>query len=72
MKKSIQDLINGKLISKEEIGFDQVINYLGRANKDLMVSEANFNVDGEASYNYAYLAMLRSGRWVYGKTFLYH
>jgi len=62
MKKSIQDLINKKLISQEKIGFDQIINYIERAQKDLMVAEANFSIDMEASYNYAYLSMLRSGR----------
>ena len=62
MKEAIKDLLNRRLISKEEIGFDQIINHLERAKKDIVVAEANFKIDKEASYNYSYLAMLRSGR----------
>ena len=50
------------LIKKERIGFDQVIKYINRARKDLSVAEENLKIDTEASYNYAYLAMLRTGR----------
>ncbi len=62
MKESIEGLLNRGLISKEEIGFDQIASHLKRADKDVSVAEANFDIDREASYNYAYLAMLRSGR----------
>jgi len=50
------------LLKEEAVGFDQISNYLKRANKDLSVAEANLKIDSEASYNYAYLAMLRAGR----------
>lgn len=50
------------LIKGERIGFDQVNKHLARARKDLQVAEANLKIDSEAAYNYAYLAMLRTGR----------
>ncbi|MFA6550734.1 MAG: hypothetical protein WCT36_05295 [Candidatus Gracilibacteria bacterium] len=50
------------LIKKEEIGFDQVIKHIERANIDLKVAHKNLKIDTEAAYNYAYLAMLRTGR----------
>lgn len=50
------------LIKSEAIGFDQVVKHIERARKDLRVAKANLAIDTEASYNYAYLAMLRSGR----------
>jgi uncharacterized protein (UPF0332 family) len=33
-----------------------------RARKDLVAAEANLAIDEEVTYNYAYLAMLRTGR----------
>jgi uncharacterized protein (UPF0332 family) len=62
MKQKILELENSGLISKEKINIDQVDKNMKRAFKDLLVSEANFEIDREASYNYSYLAMLRSGR----------
>lgn len=50
------------LIREEKIGFDQVIKHIDRARKDLKVAEANLDIDVEAAYSYAYLAMLRMGR----------
>ena len=50
------------LIKEEKIGFDQVIKHFERAKKDLRVAKANLEIDTEAAYNYAYLAMLRMGR----------
>jgi len=50
------------LIRRENIGFDQVIRHFDRVKKDLKVAEANLAIDAEAAYNYAYLAMLRTGR----------
>lgn len=50
------------LIKKEEIGFDQIIKHIDRANVDLKVARRNLKIDTEAAYNYAYLAMLRTGR----------
>ncbi|MDD4900880.1 MAG: HEPN domain-containing protein [Patescibacteria group bacterium] len=62
MKPLIDKLKKAKLIAEEKIGFDQIVKHLERARKDLKVAEANLKIDSEASYNYAYLAMLRSGR----------
>lgn len=62
MKNLINDLKNQGLIEKNEIGFDQIINNTNRAFKDLKVSKANLDIDSEAAFNYAYLAMLRIAR----------
>ncbi|MBI3638564.1 HEPN domain-containing protein [Candidatus Wolfebacteria bacterium] len=62
MKNFIKIYKQKNLIKEEEIGFDQVIKHLNRAKKDLRVAKANLKIDSEASYNYAYLAMLRIGR----------
>ena len=62
MKKFIDSYKQKGLIKEENIGLDQVIKHLERAKKDLHVSDANLKIDTEASYSYAYLAMLRSGR----------
>lgn len=62
MKFIIEKLERGRFIVKEKIGFDQISKHLTRARKDIMVAEANTEIDTEASYNYAYLAMLRAGR----------
>jgi len=62
MKSLIVDLESRGYISKVKIGFDQISKHIVRARKDLKVAEANLKIDSEASYNYAYLAMLRSGR----------
>ena len=62
MKKFVAEYQQKGLIKKEQIGFDQVFKHIERAKKDLQVSEANLKVDAEAAYNYAYLAMLRTGR----------
>jgi uncharacterized protein (UPF0332 family) len=62
MKDFIDSYKQRGLIKEEDIGFDQVIKHLERAKKDLLVAKANLEIDTEASYSYAYLAMLRSGR----------
>ena len=62
MKDFIESYKQKGLIKEENIGFDQVIRHLERVKKDLHVAEANLKIDTETSYNYAYLAMLRSGR----------
>lgn len=49
-------------IRGENIGFDQVIKHLKRAQKDLKISKEIISIDTEASYNYAYLGMLRAAR----------
>lgn len=62
MKSIIEQLHKRGLIEKENTGFDQVLTHIKRAHKDIQVSKANLMIDTEAAYNYAYLAMLRSGR----------
>ena len=62
MKITIDSLLNQKLITEEQIGFDQIIKHIERARQDLKVSKANLKIDSEAACNYAYLAMLRTGR----------
>jgi len=62
MKDFIESYKQKGLIREEDIGFDQTIKHLERAKKDLHAAEANLEIDTEVSYNYAYLAMLRSGR----------
>lgn len=59
---AIADLKNQGLIAEEKIGFEQITRHLERAMKDLKVAEANLKIDNEASYNYAYLALLRTSR----------
>ena len=62
MKEFVNEYIKRGLIKEEKIGFDQVSKHIVRARKDIKVAKANLPIDSEASYNYAYLAMLRSGR----------
>ncbi|MFH1780919.1 MAG: HEPN domain-containing protein [Candidatus Nealsonbacteria bacterium] len=62
MKSTIDNLKKQGFIEQENIGFDQVSKHINRAYKDLKVAKANLNIDSEASYNYSYLAMLRTGR----------
>lgn len=62
MKEFIKKYKQEGLIREEKIGFDQVVRHIERARKDLRVAKANLKIDTEASYNYAYLAMLRAGR----------
>lgn len=62
MKDFIKKYKQKGLIREEKIGSDQVARHIGRARKDLKVAKANLKIDAEASYNYAYLAMLRAGR----------
>ncbi|MCE1248590.1 MAG: HEPN domain-containing protein [Firmicutes bacterium] len=49
-------------IKKELIGLDQIEKLIRRASRDIKVAEANLEIDEEVTYNYAYLAMLRTGR----------
>ena len=62
MKEFFKKYKDAGFIEEESIGFDQVRKQLIRAAKDLKVAEANLDIDTEASYNYAYLAMLRTAR----------
>ena len=60
--KRINTMMNKGLLKKENIGFDQVIKHVERARTDLKVAQANLKIDEEASFNYAYLAVLRAAR----------
>lgn len=62
MKEFIKKYKLNGFITEEKIGFDQTVKHLERAKKDLAVAKANLEIDSEAAYNYAYLAMLRTGR----------
>jgi len=62
MKEFFKKYKDAGFIKEESVGFDQVRKQLIRAAKDLRVAEANLDIDTEASYNYAYLAMLRTAR----------
>ena len=61
-REIINDFLRQGLIKKQEINFVQIEKLTLRAQKDLIVAEANLKIDEEAVYNYAYLAMLRCGR----------
>lgn len=61
-KDTAKRLLNGGLIKKQEVNFNQIDALLFRAKKDLIASKANLEIDEEVTYNYAYLAMLRCGR----------
>ncbi len=56
------DFLNRGLVKRQEVNFIQIEKLILRAQKDLEVAERNLTIDEEAAYNYAYLAMLRSGR----------
>jgi uncharacterized protein (UPF0332 family) len=60
----IKKLIDRGLIKQQEIHNDQIISLLERAKKDIVVAKKNLKIDEEASYTFAYLAMLRTGRAV--------
>ncbi len=62
MNRTIKKLESEGFIVKESIGIDQITKHIERAHVDIRVSQANLKIDTEASYNYAYLAMLRVGR----------
>jgi len=61
-KDTAKRLLNGGLIKKQEVNFNQIDALLFRAKKDLIASKVNLEIDEEVTYNYAYLAMLRCGR----------
>lgn len=62
MNELIKNLESQGLIGMEKIGFEQIVKHIARAFKDLKVAEANLDIDCEPAYNYAYLALLRTGR----------
>jgi len=61
-EKLFNDFLNRSLIKKQEVNFLQIEKLIQRAQKDLIVAEKTLTIDEEVAYNYAYLAMLRSGR----------
>ena len=61
-KERIKLLLNQGLIKKQKIDYPHIEALLFRAKKDLFVAKSNLEIDEEATYNYAYLAMLRCGR----------
>ncbi|MFA5360544.1 MAG: hypothetical protein WC320_01035 [Candidatus Paceibacterota bacterium] len=62
MKEFVKKYEDAGFIKEESIGFDQVNKQLARTLKDIRVAEVNLDIDTGASYNYAYLAMLRAAR----------
>jgi len=61
-KDTAKRLLNGGLIKKQEVNFNQIDALLFRAKKDLIASKVNLEIDEEVTYNYTYLAMIRCGR----------
>ncbi|MCX5716010.1 MAG: HEPN domain-containing protein [Candidatus Omnitrophica bacterium] len=58
----LREHIEKKLIKTEKIGFDQIDKVVGRAEKDLQVSERLLSIDEGHAYDAAYTAMLHCGR----------
>jgi len=61
-EERIKTLLNQGLIKKQKIDYPHIEALLFRAKKDLFVAKSTLEIDEEATYNYAYLAMLRCGR----------
>ena len=61
-EERIKILLNQGLIKKQKIDYPHIEALLFRAKKDLFVAKSTLEIDEEATYNYAYLAMLRWGR----------
>jgi len=61
-EERIKILLNQGLIKKQKIDYSHIEALLFRAKKDLFVAKSTLEIDEEATYNYAYLAMLRWGR----------
>ena len=61
-EERIKILLNQGLIKKQKIDYSHIEALLFRAKKDLFVAKSTLEIDEEATYNYAYLAMLRCGR----------
>jgi uncharacterized protein (UPF0332 family) len=55
-------LIEGGFLKEHTKDAPQAEKLLIRAFRDLKTAKANMEIDGEAAYTFAYLAMLRSGR----------
>ncbi|GAB4116565.1 MAG: hypothetical protein Kow00103_12410 [Candidatus Caldatribacteriota bacterium] len=61
-KETVKIMLDHGLLKEQRIDFKQIEALLYRAQKDLFVSRVNLEFDEEATYTYAYLAMLRCGR----------
>ncbi|MDO8803846.1 MAG: hypothetical protein Q7R35_05410, partial [Elusimicrobiota bacterium] len=55
-------LIEGGFLKEHTKDAAQARKLLMRAFRDLKTAKANMEIDEEAAYTFAYLAMLRSGR----------
>jgi len=62
LEENTKAFIDKGLIKKENIRNEQILEHLKRSNKDIKTSIAIMEIDEEAAFNYAYLAMLRAGR----------
>ncbi|MBW2038996.1 MAG: HEPN domain-containing protein [Deltaproteobacteria bacterium] len=61
-EKRINQWLDKGLVKRQEKPFNQIRNLLSRALKDIKTAEQNLPIDEEATYTFAYLAMLRTGR----------
>lgn len=58
----IHELIEGGFLREQSKDPGQAKRHLLRAQRDLKTADANLEIDEEAAYTFAYLAMLRSAR----------
>ena len=58
----LRKLIEGGFLKEHPKDPEQAKNLLTRSLRDLKTAKANLEIDEEAAYTFAYLAMLRSGR----------
>jgi uncharacterized protein (UPF0332 family) len=58
----LRKLIDGGFLKEHPKDADQANRLLARSLRDIKTAKANLEIDEEAAYTFAYLAMLRSGR----------
>jgi uncharacterized protein (UPF0332 family) len=58
----LRKLIDGGFLKEHPKDADQAKKLLVRSLRDIKTAKANLEIDEEAAYTFAYLAMLRSGR----------
>lgn len=58
----LRKLIDGGFLKEQPKDADQAKKLLLRSFRDIKTAKANLEIDEEAAYTFAYLAMLRSGR----------
>jgi uncharacterized protein (UPF0332 family) len=58
----LRELIDGGFLKEHAKDPEQAKKLLLRSFRDLKTAQANLEIDEEAAYTFAYLAMLRSGR----------